>query len=172
MCTTNPSETFRCRRDDPESSGNLHLDDVAKMLDRLQNIEMATERAAMLTKQMMESPLPEPPMDLIGLLRNAVGRTRYTPLPGIMEMQCTWLQVRGRLRGAPDCMDGVRDGNVGGGLASPFPFLGATILRSLSLLVAEKKPPILRLCARHVHADPDGFVPVRLGTLDRQCDGL
>ena len=74
-------------------------------------------------------------------------------------------------RPAPDCMDGVRDGNVGGGLASPYPFLGATILRSLSA-VAEEKPPILRLCARHVHGDPESFVPARLGTLDRQCDGL
>ena len=25
-------------------------------------------------------------------------------------MQCTWLRVRGRLRGAPNCMNGVRDG--------------------------------------------------------------
>ena len=86
-------------------------------------------------------------------------------------MQCTWLQVRGRLRGAPDCMDSVRDGNMGGGLASPFPFLGATILRSLSAY-RRQKPPILCLCARHVHGDPDGFAPVRRGTLDRQCDGL
>ena len=37
-------------------------DDIAKMLDNLKNIEKETERVAMLTKRMMETPLPEPPM--------------------------------------------------------------------------------------------------------------
>ena len=45
----------------------------------------------MLTKQMMESPLPEPPMvkpPMVEFDRASAKRrrrTRYTPLPGIME---------------------------------------------------------------------------------------
>ena len=34
-----------------------------------------------------------------------------------------------------------------------------------------EKSPIIHLRARHVHGDPEGFVPVRLATLDRHCDG-
>ena len=89
-------------------------------------------------------------------------------------------------------VDSVRDGNVGGSLASPYPFLGAAgykscmagnrtrflrksmprvILRSLSGYRREK-PLVLCLRARHKNGDPDGFDPVRLGRLDRQCDGL
>ena len=70
-------------------------------------------------------------------------------------MQYTWLQARGRLRGAPDCVDGVRDGNTGGGLASPYRFLGAAY-PSFSLSAGRReKPPILRLYARHVLIDPN-----------------
>ena len=50
------------------------------------SIEKETERAAMLTKRMPEPPLPEPPMvepDRTSAKRRR--RTRYTPLPGIME---------------------------------------------------------------------------------------
>ena len=61
------------------------------MLDSLKNIEKEVERAAMLTKRMMETPLPEPPMveppmvepDRTSAKRRR--RTRYTPLPGILE---------------------------------------------------------------------------------------
>ena len=68
-------------------------DDFAKMLDNLKNIEKETERVVMLTKRMMETPLPEPLMveppvvksDRASAKRRR--RTRYTPLPG----QCTWL---------------------------------------------------------------------------------
>ena len=78
-------------------------DDVAKMLDHLQNIEKAAERAAMLTKQMVEPPLPEPPIvepDRTSPKRRR--RTRYIPLPGIMEnavylAPSAWLPTR-----APD----------------------------------------------------------------------
>ena len=52
-------------------------------------------------------------------------------------MRYTWLQVRGRLRGAPDCMDSVRVGNVGGGLASPT-LSWVPLSFVLPLLVAEK----------------------------------
>ena len=73
------------------SSTSTSSDDVAKMLDRLKNIDKATGRAAMLTKQMTESPLPAPPMveppmvesDRASAKRRR--RTRYTPLPWILE---------------------------------------------------------------------------------------
>ena len=63
----------------------------AIMLDNLTNIEKEVERAAMLTKRMMETPLPEPPLvepPMVVLDRTSAKRrrrTRYTPLPGIME---------------------------------------------------------------------------------------
>ena len=44
--------------------------------------------------------------------------------------------------------------------------------RVISLSAYRREPPILRLRARHVHGDPDDFVPERLVTLDEQCDGL
>ena len=81
-------------------------------------------------------------------------------------------------------MDHVRVGNLGGGLASHYPCLGATGLRAscvdvcrdlsfvLPLAYRREKPPILRFCARHIYGDPDGLVPVRLGTFDRHCAGL
>ena len=78
------------------SSTSTISDDVAKMLHRFKNIEKATERAAMLTQRMLETPLPEPPLpeplmveppmvesDRASAKRRR--RTRYTPLPGIME---------------------------------------------------------------------------------------
>ena len=66
-------------------------DDTAKMFDNLKNIEKQTETVAILTKRMMETPLREPPMveppvvesDPASAKRRR--RTRYTPLPGIME---------------------------------------------------------------------------------------
>ena len=88
--TQSPLEIFT------SSSTSTISDDVAKMLDRLQNIEEATERAAMLTKRMLEPPLMEPPMMEPPLLELPMmepdrasakrrRRTRYTPLPGILE---------------------------------------------------------------------------------------
>ena len=175
-------------------------DDTAKMFDNLKNIEKQTETVAILTKRMMETPLREPPMveppvvesDRASAKRRR--RTRYHPVAWD-HGKCTWLQARGRQRDAPDFVDGVRDGNRGGRLASPYPFLGAASYKScmagnrthflricmhrvtfhLSFVLSACRreiPPVLRLRARHVHGDPDGFVPVHLGTLDRQCDGL
>ena len=57
--------------------------------------------------------------------------------------------MRGRLRGAPDCLDGVRDGFL-------LICLPRLILRSSSACRRENLP-ILRLRARHVHGDPDCF---------------
>ena len=58
---------------------------------------------------------------------------------------------------------------------SRVPFLRSCmprhIIRSPSACRREK-PPIFRLGARHVCVDPDGLVPVRLGTFDKQCNGL
>ena len=145
MTTLNTSSTSTS-----SSSTSTISDDVAKVLDRLQKIEKATVRAAMLTKRMLETPLPEPQMvepERASAKRRR--RTRYTPLLGILEMQCTWLRVRGRLRGAPNCMDGVQDGF----LRMCMPRL---VLRSSSACCREKQP-VLRLRARHVHGDPDGF---------------
>ena len=75
------------------TSSDRRLDELANMLElltpfasQIESIENATERASMLTKRMMETPLPEPPMvepDRTSAKRRL--RTRYTPLPGIME---------------------------------------------------------------------------------------
>ena len=54
----------------------------------------------------------------------------------------------------------------------PLPFLGCHYPSFSLCCRKKKKTPILCVCARHVHGDPDSFVPARLGTLDRQCDGL
>ena len=44
------------------SSTSTIRDDIAVMLNSLHNMEKEVERAAMLTKRMMETPLPQPPM--------------------------------------------------------------------------------------------------------------
>ena len=83
------------------------LDALASMLDsclaqftpfatRMESVEKEIERVAMLTKRMLETPLPEPPLpepptveplmvepDRTSAKRRR--RTRYTSLPGIME---------------------------------------------------------------------------------------
>ena len=71
--------------------------------------ETETERIEMLTKRMMETPSPAPPLVEPPLAASADRtsakrrrRTRYTPLPGIWNTQCTWLRVRGRLYGTLD----------------------------------------------------------------------
>ena len=62
-------------------------DEKAAMLDNLKNIEKEIERVAMLTKRMMETPLPERPPAVESDRASAKRRrrTRYTPLLGIME---------------------------------------------------------------------------------------
>ena len=67
---------------------------------------------------------------LIVLLRNAVDEHGTPRCLGSWKTQCTWLRVRGRPRDAPDGVNGVRDDIVGGSLASPYPFVGATFLRA------------------------------------------
>ena len=62
-------------------------------------------------------------------------------------MQCTCLQARGRLRDASDCVDGVRDGNMGGRLASPNPFLGAPGYKSC---IEGNRTRFLRMCMPRV----------------------
>ena len=88
------------------TSSDRRLDEFARMLDscielltpvtaQIDGIEKETERAAMLTKRMLETPSPEPPLlepptvqppmvepDRTSAKRRR--RTRYTPLPGIM----------------------------------------------------------------------------------------
>ena len=78
------------------SSTSTIRDDIAVMLNSFHNMEKEVERAAMLTKRMMETPLPQPPMpepplpeppvmehDRTSAKRRC--RTRYIPLPGILE---------------------------------------------------------------------------------------
>ena len=89
------------------TSSDRRLDEFARMLDsciellipmtaQIDSMEKETERAAMLTKRMLEGALPEPPMPeaplpeppLVEPDRTSAKRrrrTRYTPLPGIME---------------------------------------------------------------------------------------
>ena len=82
--------------DNGTSSTSTIRDDIAVMLDNLTNIEKEVERVAMRTMRMMETPLPEAPMvepplpeppmmepDRTSAKRHR--RTRYAPLPGIME---------------------------------------------------------------------------------------
>ena len=68
---------------------------------------------AMLTKRMLEAPLPEPPLpdlhwwsllwlSLTVLLRNAADEHGTPRCPGSWKTQCTWLRVRGRLCVTPD----------------------------------------------------------------------
>ena len=67
------------------------LTPLAVQIESIENIEKETERIAMLTKRMMETPLPEAPMvepPMVELDRTSAKRrrrTRCTPLPGIME---------------------------------------------------------------------------------------
>ena len=89
------------------TSSDRRLDEFARMLDscielltpgtaQIDGIEKETERAAMLTKRMLETPSPEPPLleppvveppmvepDRTSAKRRR--RTRCTPLPGIVE---------------------------------------------------------------------------------------
>ena len=78
------------------SSTSTIRDDIVVLLNSFHNMEKEVERAAMLTKRMMETPLPQPPMPeppmmeppLIEPDRTSAKRrrrTRYTPLPRIME---------------------------------------------------------------------------------------
>ena len=78
------------------SSTSTTSNAIAVMLDNLKNIEKEVERAAMLTKRMMETPLPEPPLPEPPVVEPPMvepdrtspkrhRRTSYTPLPGIME---------------------------------------------------------------------------------------
>ena len=58
---------------------------------QMESIEKETERVAMLTKRILEPPLMEPPMMEPPMMQSARAsakcrrRTRYTPLPGILE---------------------------------------------------------------------------------------
>ena len=68
------------------------LDSCLEQLTPLAAMGEETERIEMLTKRMMETPLPVPPLVEPPLVESADGtsakrrrRTRYTPLPGIME---------------------------------------------------------------------------------------
>ena len=92
------------------SSTSTVSDAVAIMLNSLTNIDKEVERAAMLTKRMMETPLPQPPMPEPSLPEPPMmepdrtpakrrRRTRFTPLPVIMENAVylapnAWLPVR------------------------------------------------------------------------------
>ena len=78
------------------SSTSTIRDVIAVMLNSFHNMEKEVERAAMLTKRMMETPLPQPPMVEPPLpeppvvepdrtLAKRRRRRRYTPLPRIME---------------------------------------------------------------------------------------
>ena len=149
------------------ASSTSTSDDVAQMLDRLQIIEKAIEKAILPTKRMMDLPLPEFPLTEPPIMEppmvepdrssagNAVDEHGTPRCLASWKMACAWLPVRGHIRGAPDCVDGVRNGNLGAGLASPFSFLGAILFRSLNSCRREK-PPVLRYI--RVRGDPDDFV--------------
>ena len=89
---------------------DCRLDEIARMLDscielltpvtaQIDSIEKETEKAAMLTKRMMETPLPEPPFPEPLLPQPPMvepssttssvkrrRRTRFSPLAGIVEL--------------------------------------------------------------------------------------
>ena len=72
------------------------LEQLTPFAIEIESIEKETERVAMLTKRMLEPPLPEPPLPEPPMVEPPMlepdrtsgkrrRRTRYTPLPGIME---------------------------------------------------------------------------------------
>ena len=68
------------------------LESCLEQLTPLAAKDEVTERIEVLTKRMMETPLPAPPLVEPPLVESADRtsakrrrRTRYTPLPGIME---------------------------------------------------------------------------------------
>jgi len=72
------------------------IEQLTPLAAQVESIEKATERASMLTKRLTETSLPEPPMVVPPLMEHPVveldrtytkrrRRTRFTPLPGIME---------------------------------------------------------------------------------------
>ena len=78
------------------SSTSTISDAIAIMLNSLTNIDKEVERAAMLTRRMMDTPLPQPPMlepplpvppmmEPVHPSAKRRRRTRYTTLQGIME---------------------------------------------------------------------------------------
>ena len=122
---------------------------------RMETVVAEVENASVMALRTNTSLLPDPK------------RLNIIPMPRIPEEGTDGLSD----------VDGERDGNMGGGLASGNRTrfmricMPRVILRSPPGYRREK-PPILRLRARHTCGDPDGLVPVRLGTLDRECDGL
>ena len=152
------------------------LDGLTDLALRMETVVAEVENASVMALRTNTSLLPDPK------------RRKIFPVPRIPEEGAS--DSRGREGRAIRCGQCTR-WQFGRGLASPYLFLGAgykscmsgnrtrflrtctprVILRSLSAYRREK-PPILRLRARHVHGDPDGFVPVHLGTLDKRCDGL
>ena len=62
------------------------LDSCLEQITPLAGLKEELERAAMLTKRLLEPPLFEPPMvEPDRTSAKCRRRTRYTPLPGIME---------------------------------------------------------------------------------------
>ena len=103
MKTHNTSSTPTSRDRLDELAGML--DSCFEQLTLLAAMGEETERIEMLTKRMMETPSPAPPLVDPPLVESADRtsakrrrRTRYTSLSGIMgTRQCTRLQVRRRL---------------------------------------------------------------------------
>ena len=94
----NTSSTSTSHCDIPSSSStststDRRLDEFANLLnsciEQMESIEKATERASMLTKRLMETPVPEPPLlepPIVEPSAKRRRRTRFSPLLGIVEL--------------------------------------------------------------------------------------
>ena len=82
-----------CRLDEFERMLDSCIELLTPVTAQIDSIEKETEKTAMLTKRMMETPLPEPPLlepplpEPSSTTSSAKRRrrTRFSPLPGIME---------------------------------------------------------------------------------------
>ena len=155
------------------------LDSCIELLTRvtaqIDGMEKEVERAAMLTKRMLEGALPEPPLqeptvvepplvetDIVRL-RNAVFGLDTHRCRGSWSTQCTWLPARGRPCGtldferARDCSRIVE--RHGKNRASH------TLPRTWTQIIFE----VLNVHAMYMASLS---CPVRFGTDDGHCDGF
>ena len=86
VCNQIPSSSSTSTSNDRLGALASMLDSCLEQLTPLAGLSEEIERIETLTKRLLETPLPEPPMvepDRTSAKRRR--RTRYTPLPGIME---------------------------------------------------------------------------------------
>ena len=149
------------------------LSPLAAQIECIENAEKATERVTMLTKRLMETPLPEPPLvepkmveSFSGFCETPVEEHGTHHCLGSWKMQCTWLQAPWPPTRRALIVWTVYELAIWEGAWHPPTLSWVPLSFVLSLLVAEKNRLSSVYSLARVHGDPDSFVPVRLGTLD------